>query len=68
MDLIHKKKLGFKLKSNWQELDNKSIFFTYTKDTEKFKKFEILCIKKNCSHIICYNSFKKTITKNIKIN
>ena len=41
MDLIHKKKLGFKLKSNWQELDNKSIFFTYTKDTEKFKKFEI---------------------------
>ena len=68
MDLIHKKKLGFKLKSNWQELDNKSIFFTYTKNIEKFKKFEILCIKKNCSHIICDNSFKKTITKNIKIN
>ena len=68
MDLINKKKLGFKLKSNWQELDNKSIFFTYTKDKEKFKKFEILCIKKKCFHIICDISLKKTITKNIKIN
>ena len=47
MDLTKLKHDGYNLKSNWQELNSKSIFFTYTKSIKKFEELEILCIKKN---------------------
>ena len=46
MNLSNKVKIGYRLKSCWQELDSKSIFFTYTKKTENFNKLQALALKK----------------------
>jgi len=67
MDLTKLKHDGYNLKSNWQELNSKSIFFTYTKSIKKFEELEILCIKKKCNYIICDYSLKKSINKKIDI-
>ena len=68
MNLNNKVKSGYGLKSSWQELDSKSIFFTYTKKTENFNKLQALALKKNCDHIICDHSLKDKIRINKKIN
>ena len=46
MNLSNKVKIGYGLKSSWQELDSKSIFFTYTKKTENFNNLQVLALKK----------------------
>ena len=68
MDLKKLKKNGYKIKSNWQELNNKSVFFTYTKNLEKFKKLETLSVKKKCNYIICDYYLKNLINKKKDIN
>ena len=68
MNLSNKVKIGYGLKSSWQELDSKSIFFTYTKKTENFNNLQVLALKKKCGHIICDHSLKDKIKINKKIN
>ena len=68
MNLSNKVKIGYGLKSSWQELDSKSIFFTYTKKTENFNNLQVLALKKKCDHIICDHSLKDKIKINKKIN
>ena len=38
---------GFKIVSNWQECNSKSIFFLNTLNLEDFYKYQKLAIKKN---------------------
>lgn len=50
---------GFKIVSNWQECNSKSIFFLNTLNLEDFDKYQKLAIKKKCTHIIANSSIKK---------
>ena len=59
MNLTKLKKNGFTLKSNWQDLNSKSIFFNYTKNVNKFQLFEKKTIIKNCKYIVCDYKFKE---------
>ena len=59
MNLAKLKKNGFTLKSNWQDLNSKSIFFNYTKNVNKFQLFEKKTIIKNCKYIVCDYKFKE---------
>ena len=50
---------GFKIVSNWQECNSKSIFFLNTLNLEDFDKYQKLAIKKKCTHIIVNSYIKK---------
>ena len=62
--LKYKKNLN--LKSNWQDLDSKTTFITFTKDKKKFNQLQLLAYKKKCNTIICRDIFEKTIKINDK--
>ncbi len=67
MNLNELKDSGFKIVSNWQECNKKSIFIYNSSDNKKFIKYVNLAIKKNCKFIICKSEFKKIINqKSIK--
>ena len=64
MTLTDLKKKGFKIVTNWQECNKKSIFLFDSKNKTKFIKYINLAIKKKCKFIICNIKFKKILKKN----
>ncbi len=63
MNLIALKKKNFKIVTNWQECNKKSIFLFDSKNKAKFINYVNLAIKKNCKFVICQFSLKKDIKK-----
>ncbi len=67
MNLNELKDSGFKIVSNWQDCNKKSIFIYNSNDIKKFIEYVNFAIKKNCKFIICKSKFKKIINqKSIK--
>ena len=52
---------GFKIVTNWQDCNKKSIFLFYGNDYTKFIKYKIQAQKKNCKFIICNILFKNKL-------
>ena len=63
MNFIDLKKKNFKIVTNWQECNKKSIFLFNSKNNAKFYNYTNLAIKKNCKFIICDIKFKDNIKK-----
>ncbi len=61
MKLTDLKKNGYKIVTNWQECNKKSIFLFDSNNQTKFIKYLNLVIKKKCNFIICNVKFKRTI-------
>ena len=57
LDKLYKK--GFKIVTNWQDINKKSIFLFNNNDIKKFLKYHKLAQKKKCKFIICSINFKK---------
>ena len=51
-------KKGFKLFSNWQQLNNKSIYFLGTKSEKNFNLYVKKALKNKCKYIFCNEKFK----------
>ena len=51
-------KKGFKLFSNWQDLNDKSIYLLGTKNENNFSLYIKKALKKNCKYIYCHEKFK----------
>ena len=51
-------KKGFKLYSNWQQLNNKSIYFLGTKSEKNFNLYVKKALKNKCKYIYCSEKFK----------
>ncbi len=64
MKLDELKDKGFRIVTNWQECNEKSIFILNCTDNTKFTNYKKLAIKKNCKYIICNIKFKKNIQNN----
>ena len=64
MNLNELKDRGFKIVSNWQECNKKSIFLFNSNNISKFINCKKLVIKKKCKFIICNIKFKKDIKQN----
>ncbi len=65
MRLRELKDRGFKIVTNWQECNNKSIFLFNSSDNKKFIKYKKLALQKKCKLIICNIKFKKIIKNNL---
>ncbi len=63
MNLTYLKKKGFKIVTNWQECNKKTIFLFDSKNNTKFIDYTNLAIKKNCNFVICNIKFKRDIKK-----
>ena len=61
MNLNELKKKGYKIQTNWQDCNKKSIFLFNSKDNTKFINFTELALKKKCKFIICNVKFQKII-------
>ncbi len=64
MNLDELKDKGYKIVTNWQECNNKSIFLFNSNNNSKFINCKKLATKKNCKFIICNIKFKKDIKQN----
>ena len=53
MNLYELKDKGFKIVSNWQDCNKKSIFLFENDNYKKFVKYKNLAFKKKCNYIIC---------------
>ena len=65
MNLDELKDKGYKIVTNWQECNKKSIFLFNSNNNSKFIDYKKLAIKKNCKFIICNIKFKKDIKQNL---
>ncbi len=65
MNLDELKDKGYKIVTNWQECNKKSIFLFNSNNNSKFINYKRLANKKNCKFIICNNKFKKDIKYNL---
>ena len=65
MNLDELKDKGYKIVTNWQECNKKSIFLFNSNNKSKFINYKRLVIKKNCKFIICDIKFKKDIKHNL---
>ena len=65
MNLYELKDKGYKIVTNWQECNKKSIFLLNSNNNSKFIDYKKLAIKKNCKFIICNIKFKKDIKQNL---
>ena len=65
MNLDELKDKGYKIVTNWQECNKKSIFLFNSNNNSKFINYKKLAIKKNCKFIICNIKFKKDIKQNL---
>ena len=52
-------KNGFKIVTNWQECNKKSIFLFNSTDNKKFSIYKKLASRKKCKFIICNIKLKK---------
>ena len=59
MNLDELKKNGFKIVTNWQECNKKSIFLFNSTDNKKFSIYKKLASRKKCKFIICNIKLKK---------
>ena len=59
MNLDELKKNGFKIVTNWQECNKKSIFLFNSTDNKKFSIYKKLAYRKKCKFIICNIKLKK---------
>lgn len=57
MNLELLKKNGYKIKSNWQDLSLKSIYFINTSKENRFIYYQKKAIKKKCKYILCNKKF-----------
>ena len=64
MILTNLKKKGFKIVTNWQECNKKSIFLFDSKNKTKFINYINLAIKKKCNFFIFKINLKKYLKKN----
>ena len=64
MNLDELKDNGFKIVTNTQEIDKKSIFLFNSDDVKKFSKYNMIAQKKKCKFIICSYNFKKYLKQN----
>ena len=58
------KKKGFKLFSNWQQLNNKSIYVLGTKNEKNFDFYVKKALKNKCMYICCHDKFRNSISQN----
>ena len=65
MNLDELKDKGYKIVTNWQECNKKSIFLFNSNNKSKFINYKRLAIKKDCKFIICNNKFKKDINNKL---
>ena len=65
MNLDELKDKGFKIVTNWQECNKKSIFILNSSNNKKFRSYLNLALKKNCKFIICNIKFKNKINKKL---
>ena len=63
MNLILLKKKNFKIVTNWQECNKKSIFLFDSNNKSKFTDYINLAIKNKCIYVICNIKFKRNIKK-----
>ena len=63
MNLIDLKKKDFKIVTNWQECNKKTIFLFDSKKNTNFITYTNLAIKKKCKFVICDIKFKKDVKK-----
>ena len=63
MNLDELKKNGFKIVTNWQECNKKSIFLFNSTDNKKFSIYKKLASRKKCKFIICNIKLKKKLIK-----
>ncbi len=61
MNLDDLKKSGYKIITNWQECNKKSVFLFNNTNTIKFLNYTKFAFKKNCKFIICNIKFKNQI-------
>ena len=64
MNLNDLKNRGYKIATNWQECNTKSIFILNTNEIKKFLNYKKLASKRKCKYIICDIKFKNKINKN----
>ena len=67
MNLADLKKKGYKIVTNWQECNEKSIFLFESENNTKFIEYTNLAIKKKCKFIICNIKLKYNV-KNLSIS
>ena len=65
MNLNELKKKGFKIVTNWQECNKKSIFLFDSKNYTKFINYKNLAIKKNVNLLFVILNLKKKYKKKI---
>ena len=65
MNLDELKDKGFKIATNWQECNKKSIFILNSTNNKKFKSYLNLALKKKCKFIICNIKFKNKINNKL---
>ena len=65
MNLNELKKKGFKIVTNWQECNKKSIFIFESSNYKRFIKYKNLAVKKKCNFIICDNKIQKNKKQNV---
>jgi UDP-N-acetylmuramyl-tripeptide synthetase len=58
------KKKRFKLFSNWQQLNSKSIYVLGTKNEKSFNFYIKKALKNNCKYIYCHEKFRNRIHQN----
>ncbi len=59
MNLTELKDMGFKIVTNWQECNKKTIFLFNSTNSTKFKNYKKFALKKKCNFIICNLKLKK---------
>ena len=64
MNLIELKGKGYKIVTNWQECNKKSIFLFNSNNNTKFIDYKNLAFKKQCRFIICNIKLKKICKHN----
>ena len=64
MNLDELKDKGYKIVTNWQECNKKTIFLFNSSNNSKFINYKQLAINKNCKFFICNIRFKKDIKNN----
>ena len=64
MNLLELKKKNFKIVTNWQECNKKTIFLFDSKNNTELINYTNLAIQKKCKFFICNIKFKKKIKKN----
>ena len=65
MNLAELKKKDFKIVTNWQECNQRSIFLFDSNNVTKFNHYTNLAFKKKCKFVICNIKFKNNIKQNL---